>query len=160
MHPNCTYPALAIVVGLLLSVAASPAFAQALTLTHAYGEKTFTAAELLELNPAELITETPWTDDVQHFEGVYLADLLNLVGIESGLLAATALNGYSVDLPVEDALQAGAFIAVKANGEFMRVRDKGPFWIVFPWSEQSELETRTVRAWAIWQLVELSQSDQ
>lgn len=159
MYPIRLLPALALMAGLLLSLAPG-AFAQELTLSHPEGRLSFTAAELLELSPAELITDTPWTDDVQHFEGVYLADLLQQAGIESGYLAATALNGYSVDLPVEDAIKAQAFIAVKANGEFMRVRDKGPFWIVFPWSQQSELETRTVRAWAIWQLVELAQGDQ
>lgn len=159
MNPTHPFPALALLASLILSIAPK-ALAQELTLSYPEGSLTFTAAELLELSPAELRTDTPWTDEEQHFEGVLLADLLKHAGIESGQLAATALNGYSVDLPVEEAINAGAFIAVKANGEFMRVRDKGPFWIVFPWSKQSELENRTVRAWAIWQLVELAQDDQ
>ena len=37
----------------------------------------------------------------------------------------------------------------------MRVRDKGPLWIVFPWSEHPELVTERIRTWAVWQLTRL-----
>ncbi|MHA7878868.1 MAG: putative pterin-binding protein [Saccharospirillum sp.] len=157
MHRLPTLPSLTLLAGLLIALA-TQASAQQLSLVHDDGRQAFTQQQLLSLNPAELTTETPWTDGEQRFEGIYLTDLLAQAGIETGALAATALNGYSVDIPIEAAIAARAFIAVKANGDFMRVRDKGPFWIVFPWSAQSELETRTVRAWSIWQLVELVQA--
>lgn len=116
---------------------------------------TLSQQALLALDHDPLTTETPWTDGELRFDGAPLAAVLALADIDSGQLVAQALNGYSVDIPVSAALDSEAFIAVRINGEIMRVKDKGPFWIVFPWSEKPGLLNREVRAWSIWQLTAL-----
>lgn len=124
-------------------------------------EKTVTLhqEDLLALGPESLVTTTPWTDGASTYRGATLEQVLAMAGIEGGRIAARALDGYSVDIPVEAAVEAGALIAVSVDGELMRVKDKGPFWIVFPWSQQPDLVNREVRAWAIWQLTQISQTD-
>jgi hypothetical protein len=42
------------------------------------------------------------------------------------------------------------------NGEILTPRDKGPIWVVFPWSDHPELDTRQARQRSIWQLVEMT----
>lgn len=114
-----------------------------------------TQASLLALEDATLRTQTPWTDGELRFGGASLATVLASANISGGWLEAEALNGYSVTLPVGEVIEQGAFVAVSIDGEPMRVKDKGPFWIVFPWSERPDLLNREVRAWSIWQVTRL-----
>ena len=63
-----------------------------------------------------------------------------------------ALNDYQVEIPVSDFREAGLLIAYKRNGATMRIRDNGPLWIVFPFSQNEELLNRAYLARSIWQL--------
>lgn len=119
------------------------------------GQAHYTQAELLALDNTVLTTDTPWTDGLLAFEGARLARVLEDAGVEAEQLLASALNGYSVVISVPEAIQEGAFIAVQIDGEPMRVRDKGPFWLVFPWVDRPELLSREVRSWSVWQLERL-----
>jgi hypothetical protein len=73
-------------------------------------------------------------------------------GARGTLLKATALNDYEVSLPFEDATRHGAFLATRLDGQLLRVRDRGPLWILYPWSSRQELNTATYRERSIWQL--------
>lgn len=137
---------------LSISLLGYPALAETLKVIGPGGTHSYTQDSLLDLGAETLKTETPWTDGALEFTGVPLRKLLEEADIKTGTVAAQALNGYSVDIPVEPALAAGAFIAVQLNGDPMKVKDKGPFWIIFPWSSHPTLNNRDVRAWAIWQL--------
>lgn len=148
-------PLIALSVLLPLLLTATSLRAQTLEVTGPSGTRTYTQTSLLALGSEQLHTETPWTDGQQAFSGVPLKQVLAEVGITGGQVEAEALNGYSVDIPVEAAVEAGAFVAVHLDGAPMRVKDKGPYWIVFPWSANDDLYNRDVRAWSIWQLVRL-----
>jgi hypothetical protein len=43
-------------------------------------------------------------------------------------------------------------LAVRMNGQLMRTRDKGPIWIVYPWSGHPELDDFLTREKSVWQL--------
>lgn len=75
---------------------------------------------------------TPWTDGLQRFEGVSLQALLDLVGADGDRLVAVALNDYRVEIPIGDASEHDVLLAMKHNGKWMSVRDKGPIWIIYP----------------------------
>lgn len=121
--------------------------------------KHYTQADIMRLAGDSLHTRTPWTDGLLHFQGVTLAALLSDAGLNSEQMRARSLNGYSVDIPVQTAIERGAFVAVQLDGEPMKVRDKGPFWIVFPWTNRPELLNHEVRSWSIWQLQRLERMD-
>lgn len=115
----------------------------------------YTQADLIALDSVTLETDTPWTDGLLKFQGARLETVLEDAEVDAEQLLASALNGYSVVISVPTAIKEGAFIAVQIDGEPMRVRDKGPFWLVFPWAERPELLNREVRSWSIWQLQRL-----
>jgi len=143
----------------LLMWPAAHALAETLEVSGPNGTHSFTQASLLELGGDQLITQTPWTDGQLTFSGVPLKQVLAEAGIEVGQVSAEALNGYSVDIPVAAAVEAGAFVASHLDGKPMRVKDKGPYWIIFPWSSNADLDNREVRAWSIWQLKRLRSPD-
>lgn len=117
-----------------------------------HGSVHYTQSDILALDSFSLVSQTPWTQGQLHFQGARLETLIADAGIEAEQVFAKALNEYSVIIPLKTAIEEGAFIAVQIDGEMMRVRDKGPFWIVFPWSERPDLLERDVRSWSIWQL--------
>lgn len=123
--------------------------------TNVDGAAVFDLAMLTELGVEPLRTVTAWTEGEQLFEGVPLRRVLDVVGARGTRLRAMALNEYESTIALDDPAAAHAFLAFKRNGGPMRVRDKGPLWIVFPWSERPELVTDRVRTWAVWQLTRL-----
>ncbi|MEX2366227.1 MAG: molybdopterin-dependent oxidoreductase [Pseudohongiellaceae bacterium] len=144
---------------LLLATLAVPVWAEPLLITGPDGEFSFSQQDILAMSDQEVITETPWTDGTMTFRGASLAAVLSEVGIEQGWVNARGLNNYAVNLPIEQVFAAKAFLAVHMNGELMRIKDKGPFWIIFPWDEHPDLLTREIRSWSVWQLQALSVLD-
>ena len=121
----------------------------------------YTVDELLALGAEQLDTVTPWTDGIQHFEGVALKTLLDKYDITSGTLIITALNDYRTSVPVQQAVQYGGFIATHLDGQPMRIKDKGPFWLVFPWSQHpQQLNKREIQNWSAWQIAVIHYVDQ
>lgn len=116
-------------------------------------ERAFDLVALEALGRQPLRTRTIWTGAaILDFQGVPLSLLLRAVGARGQRLRATALNDYAIDLPVEDADRHGAFLATRQDGQPIRVRDRGPVWLVYPWSDRPELDTPRFRDRAIWQL--------
>lgn len=112
-----------------------------------FDRETFTALGLETVK-----TTTIWTDGVQTFEGVPLSTIVELLGIEDGVLKATAINDYTVEIPVSDAVDGGPIIAVRLNGEEMSVRDKGPLWVIYPYDSSDDYRTEVIYSRSIWQL--------
>lgn len=109
-------------------------------------------AGIESLGAVTVETVTPWTEGVQRFEGVPLAALIDAVSPGAQTVQATAINDYAIEIPVEDARRHGVIVATRLNGQPMSVRDKGPLWIIYPWSARPELDEPTYHARSIWQL--------
>lgn len=104
------------------------------------------------LGMVSIETSTIWTDGVNTFEGVSLKTLADLVGAESGQLLASAINDYTVEIPVSDAVENGPIVAYRLNGNKMSVRDKGPLWIIYPYDQSADYRTEVIYSRSIWQL--------
>lgn len=115
----------------------------------------FDMAMLEALPRAEIRTETPWTDGMTTFTGFRLSDLLALLGTDSTNLRAFALNDYEAEIPVEDAAKYGVIVAYQMNGVAMPASDKGPFWVIYPFSDDANLRTETFYARSPWNLERL-----
>ncbi|WP_160000478.1 molybdopterin-dependent oxidoreductase [Roseomonas sp. 18066] len=115
------------------------------------GEREFTLAQLEALGLTSYRTVTPWDRGLRNFSGVPLARLLEAVECLGSFLDAEAINRYTTSIPVADA-QLGAFIATRLEGQPMRVRDRGPLWLLYPWSDRPELDRSLYHERAIWQL--------
>lgn len=114
----------------------------------------FTLAALEALGVEEMVTETPWTRGPQRFSGVPVTRLLAAVEAEGGAttLRARALDDYMVSLPVSDARDNGLFLAMREGGTPLRVRDRGPLWLVYPWTRRPDLRVPEFTSRAVWQL--------
>lgn len=109
--------------------------------------------ELLKELPSEMFTTTTiWTDGPQEFEGVPLAELAKLVGFAGNSLKASAVNDYTISIPISDAAEGRALVAYQRNGRPMPLRDKGPLWIVYPYDSSPEFQSETIYSRSIWQL--------
>lgn len=115
----------------------------------------FDIAALERIGVTEIQTSTPWTEGRPVFEGVLLSDLMNSVGAQGTVVLATALNDYRVEIPLSDFDRYPVVLAYKMNGEMLKVRDKGPLWIIYPQDEYPELQTKQVQSRWVWQIKEL-----
>ena len=114
----------------------------------------FSLEELVGIESLDVVTETPWTEGEHRFTGVTLQTLLETVGseTEAKTLRLVALNDYAVETDVQFLLESDALIAYKRDGEPMPVRDYGPYWVLFPFSDRPELANRDIRNVSVWQL--------
>lgn len=112
----------------------------------------FDAAMLDELGLTEMVTRTPWTEGEVHFSGISPKTLLEAVGGTGMYLDAIALNDYRVEIPMQDVDRLGPLLATRVDGRPLRVRDKGPLWFVYPWSERPDLDTIEYHSRSIWQI--------
>jgi hypothetical protein len=103
-------------------------------------------------------TKTEWTDGPVQFEGVLLKDLLAVLNADKGAdkLVLKALNDYVSSMPMSDADDYPVMVAVKENGEYMSVRERGPLWIVYPQDAFPEVGRREFLSRWVWQLAEIS----
>ncbi|WP_445399799.1 molybdopterin-dependent oxidoreductase [Zobellella sp. An-6] len=121
--------------------------------TNAEGRADFDLAMLGQLPQHEFNTQTPWTDGSHHYRGVLLKDLLARVGAADGeKIRASALNQYHVDIDWATAARLPVLLATHKDGEAMKIRDKGPVWVLLPLSDMPALDTKQHHEMMIWQL--------
>jgi hypothetical protein len=122
------------------------------THTNAQGRADFDLDMLGALPQHKLSTHTPWHQGVQVFTGPLLRDVLAQAGADGSLLVAVALNDYRCEIPAEDTRHFDVVLARLQNGEPMRVRDKGPLFIVYPYDTDAKLRSDRYYARSAWQL--------
>jgi hypothetical protein len=120
--------------------------------TNGAGRVELDLATLEGLGLHELTTWTPWTDDEEEFSGVLARRLLSALDARGSEAVGTALNDYKSSIPIEDFDRYDVLLATRMNGEQLRIRDKGPIWIIYPWSEYPELDDEVTRRKSVWQL--------
>ena len=118
------------------------------------GAKTaaFDMAMLERLTKSSITTSTVWTDGDIEFEGVSLQTLMKAVGAEGHALSAFAIDDYRVEIPAEDIAKWNPIVAYRMNGAAMPKTDKGPLWVIYPYSANPELQADVFYSRAIWQL--------
>ena|ERR1700722_4597231 len=112
--------------------------------------------EMLEtLGWSSFTTSTPWYDAPVTFAGVRMATLMQTVRADGETVVAASLNDYETKVPMSDFARFGVLLALKRNGEYMPVREKGPLFIVYPYDSDSELKSQKYYSRSAWQLARL-----
>lgn len=119
------------------------------------GAAVFDKAMLEALGMVSFETMTPWYTDKVKFEGVPMTRLLASVGASGDKLRVTALNDYTSEIPVEDFEKYGVILALKRNGQYMPVSDKGPLFIVYPFDAAPELRSQKFYSRSAWQVARM-----
>jgi hypothetical protein len=123
--------------------------------TNAPERADFDRTMLESLGLTTVQTSTPWTDGVPVFRGVLARDLLAAVGADGDIARAVALNDYVYDIPATDFQKYEILLALEKNGEPLRVRNKGPIWIIYPLDQFDTLRNRTTERKMVWHLTRL-----
>ena len=115
----------------------------------------FDRAMLEKMGLVTVVTTTPWYQGPMSFEGVPMDKLMAEVGAKGQRLVAYALNDYTTEIPMEDFAKHHAILAMKRNGEYMPVRDKGPLFIIYPYDSEPELKSQVFYSRSAWQVARL-----
>ena len=126
----------------------------AIDATNSDGAAQFDRDMLQALDWRDITTYTSFTTGPQRFAGPTLSSLLKALGVHTGVLRASAVNDYTIEIPVSHALEHDVLLAMDHNGTPMRVRDKGPIWVVYPLTER-EAAAKPFDGEMIWQLVRI-----
>lgn len=126
-----------------------------ITATNPEGSVTFTREGLEALGTVAFETQTPWYKTPVKFEGVPLDKLMKAVGANGERVVAVALNDYSSEIPIEDFAKYQTILALKRDGEYMPVRDKGPLFIVYPYDSSPDLKSQKFYSRSVWQVAKL-----
>lgn len=154
---------------LALAVMTMPCLAQVDALTEPTGKVLLTISGKIEntnvderaefdfemlsaLGLTSIKTATPWTSADTEFKGVLTKKLLEAVGAFGTTIKATALNDYTIELPIEDYSDFNTLLATHLNGERMSVRNKGPIWVIYPNDDQPDVPGLVLENRMIWQL--------
>jgi hypothetical protein len=119
------------------------------------GKVELDAAALAQIGTARVQTSTPWTDGRPEFEGVLMRDLMERLGASGTTVTVVALNDYKMQIPVADFAKYPVLLALKMNGEALRVRDKGPLWLIYPQDDFTELQNKPTQAKWVWQIKQM-----
>jgi hypothetical protein len=115
----------------------------------------FDRAMLESLGMVTVETTTPWYNGPVKFEGVPLDKLMKQVGAKGERVSVVALNDYSSEIPIEDFAKYNVILALKRNGQYMPVRDKGPLFIIYPFDSNPELKSQTFYGRSVWQVAKI-----
>ena len=126
-----------------------------IAVTNDDGKAVFDRQMIEALGEASFSTSTPWYDGSHKFEGVPLARLLDTIGAAGDRLVVTALNDYVTEIPVEDARKFGVMLALKRDGQYMPVSDKGPIFIIYPFDSNSTLKAQVYYKRSAWQVARI-----
>lgn len=83
------------------------------------------------------------------FEGPLLRDVLTKAGASGSTVRIQALDGYFAEIPMADVQRYPILLAVKRDGTFIGLGDRGPAWVVFPRDDHPELAARDDAQW-VW----------
>jgi hypothetical protein len=95
----------------------------------------------------------PFEDEEVTFQGVLMSALLDVAAVPADVtnMHMVALNDYSVDVPIADMRQYPIMLALKTNGAYMDVADRGPSMLVYPYDD-FEFDRNLYNDYWIWQL--------
>ena len=123
--------------------------------TNQQGLAVFDRSMLEKLGMTSFETMTPWYSTKVKFEGVPMRSLMQAVAAAGQTLSVTALNDYKTAIPVEDFDKYDAILAIKRDGQYMPVSDKGPLFIVYPFDAHAELKNQKFYSRSAWQVAKI-----
>lgn len=124
--------------------------------TNEDGKAIFDIASLENLGTVSFQTSSPWYNGRTTFTGIPLQKLMDYVGAKGSVVKVTALNDYTTIIPLSDFKKYNVILAVKINDKYIRVRDKGPLFIVYPYDSMPELNNQVFYARSAWQVSKMN----
>ena len=121
-------------------------------ITNEQGAAVFDREMLEGIGMEKVVTTTPWHTGEVTFEGPPIAKLLDSVEAKGNSVRVVALNDYVVTIPIDDFARHGVILAMKRDGNYMPIRDKGPLFVIYPYDSNPELKQQMYYARSAWQV--------
>lgn len=108
---------------------------------------------LAKMGVRQIRTAVPWdkSGTVQTWEGIPLSKLAASQKAEGRDLYVSALNDYGAMVPSSDIVRLDPILAWSRDGKPIRTKDKGPFVVIYPFTDNPELSaTETYNTRSVW----------
>lgn len=115
----------------------------------------FDQAMVRKLQQGMIKTDNHVVDHVSTYEGPKLTSLLEFVGASGTAVKVIAWDEYVKTISIEDIEKYGVLLATHEDGVKMTIDGKGPFFVVFPFSEYPELQNDFYYSFSVWQVREI-----
>ena len=112
----------------------------------------FSISDLEALGTVAVETATPWHDGKVSFEGVPMRRFMERAGASGNTAAVLALNNYRTEIPLSDFTTYPVILAIKKDGAYMPVSDRGPLFIIYPYDSFDELKSELYYGRSAWQV--------
>jgi hypothetical protein len=119
------------------------------------GEITLTRDEIAKL-PQRTLTEQPTSfPEPIAFKGPSLREVLMLAGATGGDITLTAADDYTVAISADEMKAFDPILAIEKDGVRMAPDDFGPFFVMWPFKANPEIDNETFQAKAIWSVIKI-----
>ncbi len=112
--------------------------------------------DIASLPKTKYTTKLPWFKETSEFTGVKLSTLLTHVyGNIPAQVDISGLNDYHATILRDDIVNYQPILAYQKDNQYIKVRNKGPFWVVYPINLYPELNRTKYHAQMVWQVNEI-----
>lgn len=114
--------------------------------------ETYTREDLEKIEQISFRSSSPWMEGVHDFTGIPLLSLVQLIDPFAVRLEMTARDDYQVTFSTEDLTETWPILALTIDGNPISPRTKGPYWVVYPFDDNPDLQREDIYALSIWQV--------
>ncbi len=131
------------------------------TLTTVYGKDGKVLLELTESSLEKFKKDgfkatAPWYKQTHQFDGISFADVLTKAGVSAKeTLVVVAWDKYKIEMPASDVFETNVILATHIDGKRFELKDKGPFFIMYPMDDKPKYKDPTYFNRSVWQIKEI-----
>lgn len=92
----------------------------------------FDLAMLEQLGIKDMSLTLPRSGRTLTFSGPLLRDVLAAAGADGETVTVQALDGFAAELPMKDIESFDILYALKQEGDYFDLGDRGPAWVLYP----------------------------
>ncbi|ORE99053.1 hypothetical protein ATO4_01765 [Aurantimonas sp. 22II-16-19i] len=113
--------------------------------------------DLARIEQTRFETTAPFMTTPRRMEGPSIAALLRSFDPDRTFerVEIAALDAYLVAADVASLVADGAILAIRQDGAFLPVADKGPALLIFPFDDRPALQDKRHYGLCIWQIAEI-----
>lgn len=121
--------------------------------TNQAGRAEFDRHLLESLEQIEVTTHNPWFEGNNRYYGPLGRALIKAVGAEEATrMKISSINGFIAEIPISDFIEYDVIFALKKNGQYQRIRDRGPIFTIYPFDQHPHLNTEMHYNRSVWQV--------
>ncbi|ENM5881078.1 oxidoreductase [Vibrio metoecus] len=106
-----------------------------------------------DLPKVSFSTQLPWLQGEHQFTGFRVSDLLSYLQQDQvSSVTFIALNDYAANISIADIEQYEPIVAYYLDGTEMKIRNKGPFWLVYNLDKNPKLNNPIYYTHMVWQI--------